>query len=383
MKQYELTDRREIIKSNNLIESSYKLTVAEHRLLYLAATKLNTRILERNLTIEEVKNLIESARFELIEISVTDYMKEFDVKSRELYKVLEDVAKKLFERKIIYQTNEGSVVEKRWVITCVYDKNKSCIKLQFHPDLIEDLLLLKNKFTILQFEFAKQLKSQYSYRLYELFRQYSNFKMRKFGIEELRFLLGIGDDEYKLYSNFKNRVIMPAVKEVNEYTDIEIDFEEIKDKKKVSALKFYIKPQIPKIAYVNKQLSFIEEEMALDVEKETIYAKLQELLGFEITSGQAETIFYKAFDKIKELGLNINVFEFIKQKKDIVDTYNDANNVNNYIGALISAIEENWETKKIVTHPKNYFNSYGGQRRYDIKELEKMLLSRTQNKDDM
>lgn len=29
-----------------------------------------------------------------------------------------------------------------------------------------------------------------------------------------------------------------------------------------------------------------------------------------------------------------------------------------------------------VNAPRNYFNSYGGQRKYDIKELEKMLLSR-------
>jgi len=370
-------EQKKIIKSNNLIESSYKLSVAEQRLLYLAATKLNARIIENNMSFDEVKKLIETARFELIEISVVDYMKEYNLKRKDMYYALEKIAQQLFERKIIYQTDDGSVIEKRWVITCKYNENNKSVQLQFHPDLIEDLLLLKNKFTILQFEFAKKLKSQYSYRLYELLKQYSNFKKRKFTIDEFRFVLGIGDDEYPKYSNLKSRVIDIAIKEINSFTDIEISVEEIKNKRRVSDIIFKIKPQIPQFVLINKQLSFVEDEICVDVVKETVFQKLKDLLEISITAGQAEIIYLKAFNKLKELQVNKNVFEFIKEKKEVVDSYNNKNDIANYIGTLIKCIDENWENAQVKSKKHKLIN-YSGQRKYDIEELEKMLLSEYQ-----
>lgn len=51
--------------------------------------------------------------------------------------------------------------------------------------------------------------------------------------------------------------------------------------------------------------------------------------------------------------------------------------------ADVEAHIRDWQDKKnkqnsnnTPNHSRNYFNSYGGQRKYDIKELEKMLLSR-------
>lgn len=59
-----------IYKSNKLIESCYNLTTTQNRILYLAMTKLETRILEKNLNIKQVEDLIYRAAFDLIEIDV-------------------------------------------------------------------------------------------------------------------------------------------------------------------------------------------------------------------------------------------------------------------------------------------------------------------------
>ena len=52
-------------------------------------------------------------------------------------------------------SNDGKIIEKRWVITCEYDPKNCCISLTFHPDLILDLLVFKNKYNNESFYYVK------------------------------------------------------------------------------------------------------------------------------------------------------------------------------------------------------------------------------------
>jgi plasmid replication initiation protein len=47
-------------------------------------------------------------------------------------------------------------------------------------------------------------------------------------ITEIKNLFLIKDDEYVMYNNFKRKVLLQAQKEINEKTDINISFNEIK-----------------------------------------------------------------------------------------------------------------------------------------------------------
>ena len=49
-----------------------------------------------------------------------------------------------------------------------------------------------------------------------------------FTIKELRKYLGIEEDEYKRFDNFEMRVLKATKEEINEYTDLIIDYEKIK-----------------------------------------------------------------------------------------------------------------------------------------------------------
>ena len=184
-----IRNTNEIYKSNKLIESSYRLTTAQNRLLYMGMSKLKRSILDRNMNIEQVQNAIKQANFDLIYIDVVDYKKKFNIKANNLYAELAKIATELYEQEIIYFDEKDNITRMRWVITCKYDNDQKGIAIQFHPDLIKDLLIFKNKFTKMLFDNFLNIKGKYSFRIYELCKQYLKIGFRDFYIEDLRFKL--------------------------------------------------------------------------------------------------------------------------------------------------------------------------------------------------
>ena len=118
------TNNKIIYKSNNLIESSYNLTTFQNRLIYLAMTKLEVTILEKNLSIEMVKKMINNASFDLLFISTLEYKNTFGIKGKNVYTALVEAVNSLYDTEIIYIKRDGDYGRKRWVITCEYNKDK-------------------------------------------------------------------------------------------------------------------------------------------------------------------------------------------------------------------------------------------------------------------
>jgi len=56
----------------------------------------------------------------------------------------------------------------------------------------------------------------------------------------LREYCGIAPDKYKKFNNFKKRILESAQREINEKTDLEIRFEEIKNVRQVSSILFHL-----------------------------------------------------------------------------------------------------------------------------------------------
>lgn len=369
-----------IYKSNQLIESCYNLTTAQNRLLYLAMSKLETRILDKNLNIKQVEDLILTSRFDLINIDVISYKKIFKLNSNSLYSELEKIATDLYESEIIYLDDKGDILRKRWVITCKYDKDKKGVLLQFHPDLIRDLLVMKSEYTRMIFdEFADKIKNKHAFRIYELCKQYLNLGYRDFYIDDLRFKLDLRDDEYSRYCDLKTKVINKAITEINKYTDLEIEYLELeKTKRTVSKIRLKIKK------VKQKQISVFDEPQIKTEEENSIMRKMTSLLDREITSEQAKqilTLALTAIDTIPELkNTKLGVVDYISEKVKVCNNYivnNKEKNIN-YMGILIRALERNWqmptlaaEVEKPVKQLK--FNNFEG-RNYNHDAIEEIAL---------
>lgn len=360
-------DNVHIYKSNNLIESSYKLTIAEQRILYMGIKKLKPIFISKNLPIKDIQDLMKANVFDEIEITVAEYKKEFNIRSNNVYDDLVNVCNRLFERTIKYYDGK-ELIKKRWVITCKYNEENKSVKLKFHPELIMDLLIFKNKFTILRCDVTKSIKNSYTYRIYELLKQYEKIGKREFVIDDFRYILGIPDNEYPQYANMKQKIINPSIKALNKDTDIEVEFEEIKVKRKVVKLKFQIRPKqyIPKkVMYEQIALDILDNE---DVEK-TAYKQLTQILKMQVTPEQADVIFDIAIESISKHNLQVGVLDYIKEKNKVINIYKNNNEVKNIIGLLIKALQQNWQAKAT----KDSFNNFE-QRAYNYEELENDLL---------
>ncbi|MEG2458085.1 MAG: replication initiation protein, partial [Bacilli bacterium] len=85
------------------------------------------------------------------------------------------------------------------------------------------------------------LNNSYAQRFYDLLRLWSGTKDTiSYKLEEIKELLML-DDKYGKYNDFKRRVIIPAIKELNGTGYFEIDIKENKVGRKVDSIDFIVK----------------------------------------------------------------------------------------------------------------------------------------------
>lgn len=134
-----------------------------------------------------------------------------------------------------------------WFDIVRINKKSGKVTIAFHPDMVKFLLELSRQFedrgafyTQYTLRYVLPMRSQYSTRLYQLLKPYQKNNMEWwFKLDELKRLLDC--QRYGRYADFRLRVLEPAVKEINKYSDINIRYE-IRDKegKRITELTFYM-----------------------------------------------------------------------------------------------------------------------------------------------
>ena len=363
-----MDNEKYIYKSNNLVESSYSLSLNAQRLIYMGAKKLKPIFIKSDIKPSQLNSFLATKTFGDLKIYVTEFKNEFNIKGNYLYDTFVDVAKELWNSKIQYMSNDGKIIEKRWVITCEYDPKNCCISLTFHPDLILDLLVFKNKYNKIQHNATKALKNSDQIRTYELLKRYVKRGVRRFELEDYRYKLAYDDDIYPEYSKLKQRKIKPTIKAINENTDIEIyDFKEIRYGRKVGAIEFYIRD--------NKEAQLEENEELIDDSIDPSHVEnVNRIVGKNLSAGMVSKITNISLNSIKDNHVDMTVYEYIEDKVKAVRNYARSNTIRNYMSVFLAALRENWDSE-IITIQNQLWS--GEQREYSdeyMDDLERKLL---------
>lgn len=363
-----------IVKSNGLIDSSYKLTLAETRLINIACKKLKPKFVERNISLSELDKLVMANMFGEMEISIPEYKDEFNIKSNSIYKELKSVAESLYEKGIEYFDEEGSLVKKRWVITCKYNDKTKKVVIRLHPDLMLDLMVVRSNYTKLNYSFMTTVKSFYASRLYELLRQYLRIGQRTFDLNDLRFRFALLDSEYPLYSNLKQKVLKPSIKWINDNSDIQVIMSEDKVGRSVKRLKFDIKP---KYAEQETPKSVIEEQMSMDdFSGNSVYHIISSILGMELTAQNVNSISDAAIEGLKNNNLNeVKILDYIKEKWEFTKKSNDIKPIESPIGFLIVALKKNWVFTELDVNKHGNYTGNNSKRLKQNKDYNQHLNS--------
>ena len=209
-----------IVKDNALINASYNLGLVEQRLILLA-------IIEAR---ESGKGINAN---DPLTIHVASYINHFSVHRNTAYQALKDACEDLFARQFTYQevNKKGNIehIRSRWVSEVRYIDKESAVRLIFAPAIVPLITVLEREFTKYDLEQVSQLSSAYAVRLYELLIAWRSLgKTPIIEIQEFRHKMGVLEHEYIRSDNFKKWVIVLPIKQINEHTDIIVDYKQQK-----------------------------------------------------------------------------------------------------------------------------------------------------------
>jgi plasmid replication initiation protein len=222
-----------IRKSNDLIEARYKFDVWETRFFLSVLAQIRK----------------EDNDFSVYRIWYKDIVKMFDLKTHQSYDLLREGAKKLMNKSFYVQYEDnGKPREVQYHILRELDystqgkdgrdESQEYIDLTIEQKMKPLLLQLQKSFTTYDLRNVTKL-GMYAIRIYELLKQYEVIGNRTFEIEEMKRMFEL-EKEYPRFPNFFQKVIQPAVKEINKNTDINIrEVEKLKEGRRVVGLYFH------------------------------------------------------------------------------------------------------------------------------------------------
>lgn len=219
-----------VTQANELVEARYSLPLGEQRLILTMLSRIQPS----------------DDDFKEYRININEFAEFMGIDKNHVYVECKKTTAKLTTRGLTIQ-EPGRLLQTNWVSSADYVDGEGCVKLCFDPKLKPYLLQLKSNFTSCKLEMLLEFRSQYTMRIYTLLKQYEKLKYREFDLEQLRVILAISKEQYKLYGDFKNRILLSAQKELLKKADLYFEFEEIKYGRRVGAILFHIfTKEIPK-----------------------------------------------------------------------------------------------------------------------------------------
>ena len=233
-----------VVKDNALMNASYNLDLVEQRLILLA-------IIEAR---ESGKGINAN---DPLTVHAESYINQFGVHRVTAYQALKDACEDLFARQFSYQeiNERGNTenVRSRWVSEIRYVDAEATVKLVFSPIVIPLITRLEERFTQYEMQQISDLSTGYAIRLYELLICWrTTGKTPIIELTDFRQKIGVLENTYQAMNDLKKRVLEPALKQVNEHTDITASYEQHKKGRTITGFSFKFKqkkkiePETPK-----------------------------------------------------------------------------------------------------------------------------------------
>ena len=383
-------------KSNYLIKAKYKMSLTSEKLFAISLSRLrenfeNDGKMSVTITKSELRKLL--AKQDKDGNSVID--------DGNIYRQLLEAANSLHLLAIYIQNDS----KKHFHIENIYhtiNYNDSDLYFEFNPNIRNYVVELKDNFTVLNLPTMLRFTRNYSYRLYEILKskcyypKYIPIEQRtdqfqfRLDLLELKFTIGVldakdekviklfqsenptmdtykkaydilkKDDEgktkdrkvkYDTWKDFKTRVLDPSVEEINEKTDIHVEYSLGKGARgRVVDIEFHVD--------LLKDIPVLEVKKRTAEEIEDFLDDMRMLMPLVIKTKDLKAI-------AKAADYNIDKI------KNAVELYQSAGNIENVVGFLISAIKEDYTR---VSKPKQW-EVFEKQDYGDMDEFENLILA--------
>lgn len=237
--ELEIIKKREylVVKDNDLIQKNrFELSLQEQKTVAFICSMIKPLT-----AVNGADNMIYQLDYEF---NIRDFCKvcKIDYDNGKNYADIKTVLKHLRDKSMWLTLEDGSEALVGWLSKVVMNKKSGIVKIRLDEDLVPYLFDLGQRFTQYQLYNILSMRSAFSIRIYEIMKSYAFQKSKTFDLDDLKRLLGV--DEVKSYArfpDFRRKVLEKAKEEINNTSDLTIQFEPIMKGRKVIKVKFRIK----------------------------------------------------------------------------------------------------------------------------------------------
>ena len=214
-----------VVMQNKITQAFREMSIDEKRIIILASPLVR---------------LSKATEQTPIEVTASQFADLSEIDTHSAYKQLKAASKKLMKRTFVYEDKDGDDTEVQWVIRSKYANGY--VSMYFTDEVIHLLKVFDslNPYTKYLKEDILSLKLTYSIDLYHLAKKYQGMGGFTMSLDDYRKELGT-PKSYARINNLKDNAVDAPIKEINENTDINLSYENIKRGRQVVGLKFTVK----------------------------------------------------------------------------------------------------------------------------------------------
>ena len=226
-------DTRKATQDNQLIEACYSMTLNEKRLLLFGISKINPS------TFPDVNKPFK------FEMSADEWATEFGDDNP--WRALKRTSAKLVGRTVTLhsKTTRTGVADQSilsWFDSVDYFNKQGRIVVTFGRGIQVRLAGMLEQFTTIDLLAVSQLTSVHSVRLYELLSQFKSTGYRVISVDDFRFAMDVVNTN-KGTKELKRRVLNPAIKQLNEKSDLFCTVSDVTEGRTITGFKFVFRTQ--------------------------------------------------------------------------------------------------------------------------------------------
>jgi len=236
----------QVVKANELIQKSrFTLKVQEQKIILYLISKIKPEDMELKEHIFKIQDFCTVCGL--------------DAYSGANYAYIKQTLKDLRDKSIWVMLPDGYEITLSWFDYIKIKKDSGTVIIKIADNMKPYLIQLKECYTQYELLYILAMKSQYSLRLYELLKSYENIHRQTFEMDDLKKRLSA--EHYTLFADFQRNVLDIALREIEEFSDLNVKYKIIKEGRRFAKIEFFIE---------------IEEDVK---ERVATWARIEEILG--------------------------------------------------------------------------------------------------------
>lgn len=320
-----IDEKRMVTKGHPLVQAKGKMGALEQKIALSVISLINKED-------TDLKNEYQ--------IDIKDIQKLTGSSDKNFYKTVKETASSLMDRKILieYETEKGKkkFFETRYLSSAEHTEGSGVINITIEKKLKPYLIQL-SAFTQFQLKNVIKMKSGYAIRIYELLKQWPGKETKKLEMGHLREILGL-EDEYTRFTDFERRVIKPAVKEINDKSDLKVSYEKVKVGKRIDAIILhYEEKEIDEKIYILEEL---DKNGLIDIEE---IKEKTGLKSFKFNKKQIMELYEIAVEKYDE-----DPYNYLRNYAK----HAESEKVKNKFAYIKKGLQEDWDMFSMINRKK-------------------------------